>query len=159
MIRIMEPSDWARVAEIYTQGIEKGDATVSTVCPSYAEWDAAYRKDCRLVAIQDGQVVGWVAILPTSAKKAYWGVVEVSIYIDEAYQGRGIGTALMHALFEESEKCGYWTLYSAIFSINTASIALHKKCGFREIGYRERVAKDRFGNWQNTTIMERRRKD
>lgn len=159
MIRSMKESDWERVAEIYTQGIKRGNATVNTVCPSYAEWDAAYLKDCRLVAVLDGQVAGWVAILPTSAKKAYWGVVEVSIYINEAYQGRGVGTALMHALIEESEKCGYWTLYSAIFSINTASIALHKKCGFREIGYRERVAKDRFGNWQNTTIMERRKKD
>lgn len=33
---------------------------------------------------------------------------------------------------------------------------MHKKCGFREIGYRERIAKDRFGNWQNTTLMELR---
>lgn len=62
----------------------------------------------------------------------------------------------MQKLCEETEKAGYWSLYSAIFSINKASIALHKKCGFREIGYREKIAKDRFGVWQNTTLMERR---
>ena len=129
------------------------------MCPSFDEWDATYLKDCRLVSVLDGKVVGWIAIRPTSTREAYWGVVEVSIYIDDAYQGQGVGTALLNALIEESEKCGFWTLYSAIFSINTASIALHKKCGFREIGYRERITKDRFGNWQNTTIMERRRKD
>ena len=66
------------------------------------------------------------------------------------------GTALLTHLCEETEKFGYWTLYSAIFSVNTASIELHKKCGFRVVGYRENIAKDRFGNWQSTTIMERR---
>ena len=38
----------------------------------------------------------------------------------------------------------------------SASEGLHKKCGFREIGYREKIAKDRFGEWQNTTLMEYR---
>ena len=60
---------------------------------------------------------------------------------------------------EEAPKCGYWSLYSAIFSINAGSIALHKKCGFREIGYREKIAKDKFGIWQNTTLMELRMED
>ena len=56
----------------------------------------------------------------------------------------------------ESEKQGYWSLYSVIFSVNEASIRLHQKCGFRVIGYREKIAKDRFGSWQNTTVMEKR---
>ena len=80
----------------------------------------------------------------------------VSIYIDNKYQGSGIGTKLLKKLCNESEKRGYWCLYVAIFSINRPSIELHKKCGFREIGYRERIAKDRFGKWQNTVLMERR---
>ena len=80
----------------------------------------------------------------------------MSIYIDSAHKGKGIGTALVNHLITESQKLGYWSIYSAIISINKASIALHKKCGFREIGYRERIAKDKFGEWQNTTLMEYR---
>ncbi len=158
MIRPMEDRDWPRVAHIYTQGLESGRSTFNTACPTFAEWDAGHLKNCRLVAEENGQVVGWAALSPTSARPAYRGVVEVSIYVDAACQGRGVGSALLAALCEESEQAGYWCLYSAIFSINEASIALHKKCGFREIGYRERIARDKFGVWQNTTLMERRKK-
>jgi phosphinothricin acetyltransferase len=80
----------------------------------------------------------------------------MSIYVDQEYRGHGVGTALVNELIKKSEKAGFWSIYSAIISINKASIALHKKCGFREIGYRERIAKDRFGEWQNTTLMEYR---
>jgi phosphinothricin acetyltransferase len=64
----------------------------------------------------------------------------------------------MKKMMTETEKRGYWMLYSAIFSINIASVELHKKCGFRVIGIREDIAKDKFGEWQSTTIMEWRNK-
>jgi phosphinothricin acetyltransferase len=51
---------------------------------------------------------------------------------------------------------GYWTLQSGILEINKASVALHEKAGFRLVGYRERIAKDSNGIWQNTLLMERR---
>lgn len=156
MIREMKPEDWKRVEDIYKQGMEKGISTFNTECPSYEEWDKGHIRECRYVFEEDGRVVGWTAISPSSGRCVYRGCVEVSIYIDEEYQGRGIGTQLLQRLCDETEKAGYWSLYSAIFSINKASIALHKKCGFREIGYREKIAKDRFGVWQNTTMMERR---
>jgi phosphinothricin acetyltransferase len=60
----------------------------------------------------------------------------------------------MRHLIDVASDNGIWSLYAAIFSVNSASIEFHKKCGFREIGYRERIAKDRFGKWQNTTLME-----
>lgn len=150
----MEKTDWERVAEIYKQALEKGIATFNTQCPSYVEWDLAHHSDCRYVYVDADRVVGWIAISPTSVRSAYQGSVEVSIYVDNAYQGKGIGRSLMNTLIETAPEHGYWSLYSAIFSVNTASIALHKKCGFREIGYRERIARDRFGVWQNTTLME-----
>lgn len=156
MIRSMKKEDWPYVSMIYKQSLIKGNATFATDCPDYETWDKAHISDCRFVALSGSEVVGWTAISHTSARAAYSGVVEVSIYIDEKHQGQGIGYALMNKLCTESEKKGYWCLYSAIFSSNTSSIALHKKCGFRVIGYREKIAKDRFGIWQNTTLMERR---
>ena len=64
------------------------------------------------------------------------------------------GRKALNKIWIEAEKKGYWTLYSSIFSVNEGSINLHKKCGFRVIGTREKIAKDKFGNWQSTTIME-----
>ena len=156
MIREMRASDWEFVRKIYLQGINKGNCTFNTECPTYEEWDASHIKECRFVFEDRGRVLGWIALSPTSSRNCYRGVAEVSVYVDDHNQDKGIGTKLLKHVCEESEKAGFWTLYVAILAPNVASMALHKKCGFREIGYRERIAKDRFGNWLNTTIMERR---
>ena len=136
--------------------MEEGTSTFNTECPSFAEWNAGHIKDCRFVYEEEGKVVGWIALSPSSSRCAYRGCVEMSVYVDREYRGRGIGSALVNTVVEEAIKDGYWSIYSAILSINKASIVMHKKCGFREIGYRERIAKDRFGTWQNTTLMEYR---
>lgn len=156
MIREMRDEDWGTVAEIYKQGLEEGTSTFNTECPGFTEWNEGHIKNCRFVFEEEGKVVGWIALSPSSSRCAYKGCVEMSVYVDRNYRGHGIGTALVNTIIREAEQCGYWSIYSAIFSINKASIALHKKCGFREIGYRERIAKDRFGKWQNTTLMEYR---
>ena len=158
MIREMRPEDWESMVPIYMQSVEKGDVTFTTDCPTYEEWDAAHIKECRYVYEINEKVVGYTMIAPTSKREAYRGVVELSIFVDNQYLRQGIGRVMLTHLCRETEKRGYWTLYSAIFSVNTASIELHKKCGFRIIGYRDRIAKDRFGEWQSTTIMERRSK-
>lgn len=155
-IREMKESDWERVVAIYGEAVEEGKSTVDTQCPSFEKWDKGHEKQCRYVIEDDGEVAGWCAISPTSSKKAYYGLVEVSIYIDRNHRGKGLGEKLLKYLCSESEKKGYWTLYSCIFSENEASIKLHEKCGFRMIGYREKSSKDRFGVWQDTSLMERR---
>lgn len=156
MIRKMENDDWIHVSQIYAQGLERGIATFETACPTYDEWDRKHLPNCCFVAVENGNVVGWIALSPTSARPAYSGSVEVSIYVDESYQRRRIGYQLMQHIIAISPEYGIWSLYAAIFSINVGSIEFHKKCGFREIGYRERIAKDRFGQWQSTTLMELR---
>lgn len=155
-IREMEDSDWEYVREIYNQGILRGTSTFQTECPTYEQFDNTRLKDCRYVITDDGKVCGWCAIGPTSARECYKGVVEVSLYVDKNYHRQGLGRKLIEHLCAESEKKGYWSLYAVVLSINKSSIELMKKCGFREIGYREKIAKDRFGNWQNTTLLERR---
>ncbi|MCH5324256.1 MAG: N-acetyltransferase [Eubacterium sp.] len=152
----MNAKDWERVEAIYLQGIEKGIATFNTKSPSYEQWDREHIDSCRLVYIDGEKVVGWVALSPISGRCAFSGCAEMSIYIDNDFQGRGIGTELVKRLVREAQKHGYWTIMSSVTSINSASVALHKKCGFREIGYCERMAKDLFGNWQNVTLFELR---
>ncbi|WP_432748172.1 GNAT family N-acetyltransferase [Pectinatus frisingensis] len=91
-------------------------------------------------------------------KECYRGVVEISLYIGEAYKNQGIGTALLMELVKKSEENGIWTLYASIIRKNNASIAVHKKCGFREIGIRGKIAKMSNGIWYDTVLVERRSK-
>lgn len=156
LIREMVPEDWCYVFEIYKQGIDSGKTTFSTVYPTWDVWDLGHAKACRYVAQDGGKIAGFVAVSPVSGKAHYCGVVEVSVYVDEKYWNHGIGTRLLERLINEAPKRGIWCLYSSIFSANEKSIKLHEKCGFRTIGYRERIAKDRFGNWTDTTLMEYR---
>ncbi len=100
-------------------------------------------------------VLGWAALSPVSKREVYAGVAEVSVYVSAAARGRGVGGALMRALIEASERHGVWTLQSSVFPENQASIGLHLKHGFRELGRRERVAR-LHGVWRDTVLLERR---
>ncbi len=155
-IRDMKNTDWEEVASIYLEGIKTGIATFQLEVPTFEAWDKSHIKVCRFVAEEDGQVVGWVALSAYSNRCVYAGVAEVSIYIKAESRGKGIGEKLLQKVITASEKEGFWTLQSGIIEINKASLALHKKAGFRLIGYRERIAKDHNGVWQNTVLMERR---
>ena len=86
----------------------------------------------------------------------YSGVAHLSIYIGQEARGVGVGKALLTAMIAASEEAGFWTLQSGIMENNTASIALHSGCGFRLVGYREKIGQDRNGVWRNTLLMERR---
>lgn len=70
-------------------------------------------------------------------------------------QGQGIGTALLKALITASEAEGFWTLEAEIIAGNQASLALHRKCAFREVGYRERLGQCQ-GIWHDVILLERR---
>lgn len=149
--------NWNDVSEIYRQGLLTRNATFETEVPDYENWIKKFHDHLLWVAILDGNVVGWAGLQPVSVREVYKGVVEVTIYIHNQFAGKGIGTALMKHLIEESEKSGIWTLYASIFPENIASINLHVSAGFREIGYREKIAK-LDGGWRNTILFERRSK-
>ncbi|NVN16743.1 GNAT family N-acetyltransferase [Muricauda sp. HICW] len=155
IVRTMKPSDWDAVSTIYLEGIATGFATFETKTPSYEQWDNAHTQECRLVAENNGSIMGWAALSPVSSRCVYGGVAEVSVYISEKSRGKGVGKLLMQHLIEESEKAGYWTIQSGIFPENTPSIKLHKKVGFRYIGKRERVGRI-HGVWKDNLLFERR---
>jgi phosphinothricin acetyltransferase len=155
IIDSMQPSDWEFVRKIYLEGIATGQATFETAAPDWERWDASHSPHCRLVARNGDGVLGWAALSPVSKREVYAGVAEVSVYVASAARGRGVGGALMRALIEASERHGVWTLQSSVFPENRASIALHLKHGFRELGRRERVAR-LHGVWRDTVLLERR---
>src|SRR5215470_4213305 len=57
----LRDSDWSRIREIYMEGIATGNATFETEAPRWAAWDATHRRDCRLIALSDGHIIGWSA--------------------------------------------------------------------------------------------------
>ncbi len=149
------PHDWSQVAAIYAEGIATHNATFETTMPDWETWDHAHRADCRLVARDGDQVLGWAALSPVSSRCVYGGVAEVSVYIAAAARGKGIGKALLSALVDVSESAGIWTLQAGIFPENAASIGVHKACGFREVGRRERLGQ-LHGIWRDVMLLERR---
>lgn len=157
IIREMTQADYEAVAFIYLQGIRTKRATFQTEAPSYMEWDENHMMHSRFVAeTEENQIVGWVALSPTSKRYAYRGVCEVSIYVHEDYRGLKIGKKLLHKVMVDAKNYGIWTLQSVVCELNAASLALHQSCGFHIVGKRERIAKDVNGVWQNTILLEYR---
>ncbi|MGY3190025.1 N-acetyltransferase family protein [Lysinibacillus sp. TE18511] len=155
IIRKMEQKDLIEVIKIYQEGINTGMATFETNAPSEQVWNEKHHATLRFVAEENNKVVGWIAISPVSTRTVYSGVGEVSVYLLSDSKGKGIASKLFEILIEESEKAGFWTLQSSIFAINTSSIQLHKKMGFRIVGTREKIAQ-LHGKWHDTVIMEKR---
>lgn len=153
----MTAEHWPQVRRIYEQGIATRKATFATQAPDWTEWDGRHLPTCRLVALRDGEIIGWAALSAVSSRHVYRGVQEVSVYIAESARGQGIGSQLLTALVAESERNGIWTLQAGIFAENTASIRLHERAGFRLVGRRERVG-CLHGQWRDTILMERRSK-
>jgi L-amino acid N-acyltransferase YncA len=154
-IRALTPGDWPRVEAIYRAGIATRNATFETEAPSWEEFDAGRLPAHRFVAVEDGEVVGWVAASPTSTRACYAGVVEHSVYVAEEARGRGIGRALLEALVASTEAAGIWTIQTSVFPENEATLRLHERAGFRVVGRRERIAQ-LDGVWRDTLLLERR---
>jgi L-amino acid N-acyltransferase YncA len=157
LIVSMKSGDWEQVRSIYLEGIESGNSTFETEAPSWEKWDEGHLQIARLVMRDDDKVLGWAALSPVSKRSAYGGVAELSLSVTESARGQGIGRALLEALIDESERNGVWTLQAAIFPENTASVKLHLRCGFREVGRRERIGMLN-GVWRDTLLFERRSK-
>ncbi len=150
-------ADWPDAARIFEAGIAGGNATFEAVAPSWEEWSgkrAGY--PAVLARDSDGQALGWAALTPVSPRAQYRGVGAVSIYVAPQHTRRGIGRALLEGLAQSAESAGFWTLEAGIFTENEASVALHRSCGFRLVGVRERIGQMPDGRWRDVLLFERR---
>lgn len=149
------PEHWEAVKKIYEEGIATGHATFEIVAPSWEEWNKSHLAPCRIVALENGEMAGWAALTPVSGRCAYAGAAEESVYISEKFRGKGIGKKILQHLIDESEKNNFWTLQAGIFPENKASIKIHRDCGFRVVGTRERIGRLN-GEWRDVWLLERR---
>jgi L-amino acid N-acyltransferase YncA len=156
--RLATPADAAAIAAIYNEGIADRIATFETE-PRTTEQLAAQLADKgdrypTMVAERDGRVVAWASAGPYRSRPAYAGVAEHSVYVARAARGTGAGRAALEALCRAYAERGFWKIVSRIFPENTASLALHEKCGFRVVGVYERHGK-LDGHWRDCVIVER----
>lgn len=156
-IRPITEDNFSEVVEIYKQGLANNIATFQNDLPQWEEWNKGHLNFCRISIYENNKMLGWTALTPVSSRCVYAGVAEVSIYVAQNERGKGFGKILLNNLIKQSEANGIWMLQSGIFSENKSSIKLHEKCGFRMVGYREKIGK-KNGIWKDNVLMEHRSK-
>lgn len=160
VVRPLRADDWPAVESVFREGIDTGHATFEANPPSWEAFDAGRHPDLRIVAVDGSGLLGWAAASPVSNRPVYSGVVEHSVYVAASARGRGVGSSLLAGLVDLAEAHGIWTIQSSIFPENSASLRLHHRHGFREVGTRERIALMTYGplagRWRDTILLERR---
>ncbi|MDB4903083.1 MAG: ywnH [Mucilaginibacter sp.] len=154
-IELLTKRHWPQVKAIYESGVATGNANFTHPATQWNNWDNAHVKTCRLVAIENDEVLGWAALAAVSDNCVFTGVAEDSVYVAENSRGKGIGKQLLKEIVKSSEENNFWTLESRIFPENIASIKIHEENGFRIVGSRERIGQ-LHGIWRDTLLLERR---
>ncbi len=153
--RPMKPSDWPEVRSIFIEGMNTGMASLEENPPEWDFWNETHHQMCRIILETGTEMAGWAALSPTSRRKVYAGVAEVSVYISEKHRGKKLGSHLLDELIRQASENGFYMLQAVIFAKNEISIQMHKKAGFRIVGVREKIAKYK-NEWQDMVLMERR---
>lgn len=157
-VRRATAEDAAAICAIYNQGIEDRIATLETELRTPGErrqWMAARgERHPVVVAVSDQQVVGWGSLNSFNPRPAYDHVVDLSVYVERGWRGRGVGTVLLPHLLGLAREIGYHKMVLATFPYNDAGLALYRRMGFTPVGvYREQGRLD--GRWVDVLIMER----
>ncbi|GAA1081074.1 GNAT family N-acetyltransferase [Tsukamurella spumae] len=158
-IRDAQPSDLPAILVIHNDAVENSTAIWSEEKADLAERKAwlAERRGAGfpvLVAIVDGELGGYASYGPFRPKTGYRHTVENSVYVADGYYRRGIAEALMRALIERAEAADVHVVVAAIEESNHASVALHRKLGFRVTGQMPQVGY-KFGRWMDLVLMQK----
>lgn len=149
-------ADVEAISRIYNEGIEDRVATFETRARSesdIAQWfDGVH--PIVVVVEDDDRVVAFAATSAYRPRVCYAGIAETSVYVSRADRHRGAGRIALEALIQAAKEAGFWKLLSRIFPENTASLALVRKLGFREVGVYEKHGQ-LDGEWRDVVIVER----
>ena len=159
LIRIARMDDLDAINTIYNHYVLQSTCTYQETPESMEDrrkWFARHGAPHPVtVAELNGSIVGWGSLSAYHARSAYRHTVENSIYVDQALQGRGIGSALLRDLIERARALGHHAIIAGIDGDQTASIALHAKFGFEQVGHLREVG-FKFGRWLDDIYMELR---
>ena len=158
-IRPATEADLLAINAIYNFYVDTSPATFDLEPMSEQwrrEWFAARANSSLpvLVAELDGEVAGWCSLSNWSVKNAYATTVDESIYIADAFRGRGVGKALLGAILAQARQLDMHVVMAGIVGCQEASIALHRSLGFVEsarnlhMGYK-------LGEWHDVHLYQR----
>lgn len=157
-IRTAEIGDAEAIRQIYNHEVENTTATMDLVPRTLAEqqdWLAARSGAfATIVAVLEGEVVGFASLSPYKERAAYRPTVEDSVYVRRDLGGRGIGKALLTAVIDLAAASGFHSVMARIEASGTASRALHASCGFREVGVEVEVGR-KFNRWIDMVLMQK----
>ncbi|OIB00627.1 GCN5 family acetyltransferase [Paenibacillus sp. LC231] len=158
LIRAADTGDVERILHIYNQGIEDRIATLEV-----DQKDIIYMNDwfqqhqdryAVIVAEYDNEVIGWASLNPYSQRCAYDGVADLSIYIDRAFRGKGVGSILLHRLEEIAKEKDFYKIVLFTFPFNQNGQGLYHKLGYRDVGVFEKQGV-LDGKYVDVKIMEK----
>ncbi|MCK5944180.1 MAG: N-acetyltransferase [Planctomycetes bacterium] len=161
-IRPARASDAAAMVEIYRPHVERTCVSFELVTPTVDEFAQrvakAQERHAWLVAEHAGVVLGYAYGVTHRAREAYRYTVEVSAYVAEAAQRRGVGARLYRQLFERLAALGYCNAVAGVTMPNDKSVAFHERMGFAHIGVYHRIGY-KFGAWRDVSWFERSLRD
>jgi L-amino acid N-acyltransferase YncA len=161
-LRPAAAADADAICHIYNQGIEDRLATLETELRSPEErrqWLASRGARHPVIVAEttiggSATTVGWASLNVFNPREAYRFVADISVYVERAWRGKGVGRALLEQLVELGRQRGFHKLVLSAFPFNDGGMALYSKLGFRTVGiYREQGLLD--GKWVDTVVMER----
>ena len=159
-IRAVLPADIPAIHAIYQASVVSDTASWELTPPDLAEMSRRVEGMVAqgypyLVAVVEGQVVGYTYASSYRPRPGYRFTVEDSIYVDAAQQGRGIGRLLLTALIDACTAQGYRQMVAVIGgSERTASIVLHERLGFVLVGRLPQIGL-KHGRWLDCVLMQR----
>lgn len=158
LLRPARPSDAPAVTAIYNQAIVERRATFETRPRQVGDLAARIVEAPRfpmIVAVDAAdRPVGWAGLSAYRPRDCYAGIAEISVYLEPGARGCGLGRRLLDAIIVAAREAGYWKLVSRVFTFNTASRAICRASGFREVGIYEKHAQLE-GEWLDVVIVER----
>jgi len=158
LVRKAQQKDLPMITEIYNDAIKMTTATFDTTPKTIEEQCLWFQdhgtKNPIMVAEQDGRIIAWGALSKWSDRCAYTDTAEVSLYVTEPCQGKGIGTRLLTQLLDEGKKQGLHAVIARITEGNTHSLSLHESLGFFPIGVMKEVGV-KFGKRLDVHLLEK----
>ncbi len=157
-IRVATLDDLPAITAIYNEAIQKTVATFDTAPKKEAEQKTWFQqhgaKNPIIVAEASGKIVGWASLSMWSDRCAYSDTAEISLYVREEHQGKGIGRQLMKEVLDRGKKGGLHTVLARIAEGNATSVHLHEAMGFEHVGVMKEVGR-KFGRLLDVHLMQK----